>query len=133
MADATIPAAMRDLFTGKYLATVCVITPSGFPNASPVWIDLEGNNVLVNTLATRVKGKAMQVGAKVSVSIVDPANGQRYISVQGVVTENRADGARAHADKLSQRYMGVSPFPYHQPGDKRVLYVIKPVHVKQVG
>jgi len=127
---ATLPASAADFFTGKALAHLAVLTPSGFPMSSPVWIDRDGDRLLVNSEAKRVKSMSMAVGAKVAISIVDPANPFRYLGVQGVVVEKRTEGADAHIDKLSERYTGKSPYPWRQPGDQRVLFVIKPVRVK---
>jgi PPOX class probable F420-dependent enzyme len=130
MAANTIPASLHDLFASKALANLAVITKSGLPMVSPVWVDLDGNNVLINSEAKRVKSQNMGVGSKVALSIVDPTNPFRYIGVQGEVVERREAGADAHIDKLSQRYTGKSPYPWRQPGDQRVLFVIKPIRVK---
>ena len=130
MADVKIPAAAHDLFGGKALAHLAVITASGFPNSSPVWIDREGDLILVNSEAKRVKSRHMAVGSKVALSVVDPANPFRYVGVQGVVVERRIQGADAHIDKLSERYTGKTPYPWRKPGDQRVVFVIKPTRVK---
>ena len=130
MANTTIPSSLHDLFASKALANLAVITKSGLPMVSPVWVDLDGNNVLINSEAKRVKSQNMDVGSKVALSIVDPGNPFRYIGVQGEVVERRVNGADAHIDKLSQRYTGKSPYPWRQPGDQRVLFVIKPIRVK---
>ncbi|HEX7926971.1 MAG TPA: pyridoxamine 5'-phosphate oxidase family protein [bacterium] len=130
MADAKIPASVHDLFGGKALAHLAVVTPTGFPNSSPVWIDREGDMVLVNSEAKRVKSQSMEVGSKVAISIVDPTNPFRYVGVQGVVVERRTKGAKEHIDALSARYTGKTPYPWIKPGDERVVFVIKPVRVK---
>jgi hypothetical protein len=36
------------------------------------------------------------------------------------------DPDRAFIDGLSQRYMGKTPYPYHQPDDERVIVFIRP-------
>jgi len=130
MADAKIPATAYDLLGGKAVAHLAVVTPSGYPNSSPVWIDREGDMILVNSEAKRVKSQNMKVGSKVALSIVDPANPFRYLGVQGVVVDRRTEGADAHIDKLSARYTGKTPYPWSMPGDQRVVFVIKPVRVK---
>lgn len=129
MSSVKLPASVHDLFAGKALAHLAVITQSGRPLVSPVWIDRDGDHILVNSAEGRVKTGSMTVGARVALSIVDPQNPYRYVGVQGEVIERRTEGAEAHIDALSQRYLG-KPYPWRRPGERRVLFVIRPTRVK---
>ena len=128
-----IPAAAHDLFAGKNLAHLATVSPKGIPVVSPVWIDRDGDRILVNSAKGRVKNRNMKKGAHVALSIVDPANPYRYFSAQGVVVEVRTDGADEHADKLSQKYLNKPKYPFRQPGEVRELFVIEPTRVKLQG
>ncbi|HEX7926970.1 MAG TPA: TIGR03618 family F420-dependent PPOX class oxidoreductase [bacterium] len=132
MADARIPSDAVDLFTGKALAHLATITETGRPTVTPIWIDLEGGNVLVNSAKGRVKNRVMEVGAKVAHSIVDPDNSYRFLRLQGVVTERRDAGADEQLERLSQRYLGKA-YPWRRPGEQRELFVIRPTHVRTMG
>ena len=57
---AVIPTEFEDLFHGNALAQLATLRGDGTPHLTPVWIDLEGGRVLVNTRADRVKAKHMQ-------------------------------------------------------------------------
>jgi PPOX class probable F420-dependent enzyme len=131
LANPTIPTGVADLFTGKHLAHLATLTASGRPMVSPVWIDREGDLILVNSAAGRKKNANMAVGARVALSIVDAANPFRYVGVQGEVIERRSDGDFAHIDKVSLRYMG-KPYP-RRPGEEREMFVIRPTRVKVQG
>lgn len=131
--SAPIPAAAAALFTGKALAILATVGPTGQPLVTPVWIDRDGGRILVNSAKGRVKNRNMVKGAKVALCIVDPANPYRYFSAQGVVVEVTTQGADAHIDKLSQRYLGMAKYPNRQPGEVRELFVIEPTHVKLQG
>jgi hypothetical protein len=34
---------------------------------------------------------------------------------------------------MAKKYIGVDRYPYHQPGDKRVVIFVKPGHTTQMG
>lgn len=130
MSAAKIPEVVADLFAGKAIANLATVGAKGQPMVMPVWVDREGDRILINSAGGRVKNRHMIKGALVALAISDPANPYRYVGVQGRVLEVRTAGADAHIDKLSQRYLGKSPYPWRKPGDKRELFVIEPTRIK---
>ena len=128
-ATAIIPAEFEDLFQGDALAQIATLRGDGTPHLTPIWIDLEGDRVLVNTRADRLKAGHMQRNANVAVSIVDPANPYRYLSVTGVVESVKEAGAMSHMDRLAARYLRVPTYPWAQPGERRLLFRIRPTRV----
>ena len=124
----TIPVAFRDLFEKKALAHLATLMPDGRPQVTPVWCDLSGDLVRVNTAIGRQKDRNLVRDGRVALTLVDPDNPYRYIEVRGTVAERTEVGADAHIDQLSQKYIGKA-YPYRQPSEKRVLFHIKPEHV----
>jgi len=127
MAD--IPESFLDLFEKPTFAHVVTMFPDGMPQATPVWIDYdrESNHVLVNTERHRRKAKNVAQNPAVAVSMTDPDDPYRYLSITGEVVEVTTDGARAHADELAQRYIDdVYPSEIHS---ERVLLRIQPERV----
>lgn len=120
---------MADLLCGKALAHLATVSPDGVPLVIPIWIDRDGDRILVNSSRGRVKNRNMTVGARVALSIVDPENPYRYLSLQGVVEESRTAGADEQLERLSQRYLG-RPYPWRRPGEERELFVIRPTRVR---
>ena len=52
------------------------------------------------------------------------------ISIQGrIVHEYTGDEAEADIDSLAKKYLGKDEYPWRQPGEKRVTFVIEPTHV----
>ena len=130
---AKIPDTVADLFSGKAVAHLATVGSKGQPLVSPVWIDREGDKILVNSEKGRVKSSHMAKGALVALDIIDPANPFRYVGVQGKVVDVRGhDVADKQLDRLSQRYIG-KPYPFRQPGDQRMLFVIEPTRIKVQG
>jgi PPOX class probable F420-dependent enzyme len=69
-----------------------------------VWVDYDGQHVLINTTLERQKGRNMQARPKVTLLVIDPQDTSRWIEVRGQVREMTRDGAEAHADQLTHRY-----------------------------
>ncbi len=132
MAEA-IPEKYKDLFEKKAFASLATVMPNGSPQVTPVWVDYDGNYVLVNSARGRQKDKNMKQNSNVALSILDPDNPYRYLEVRGNVAEITEDGAAEHIDKMAKKYMGVEKYPYRQEGEVRVLYKIEPIHFSSMG
>ena len=124
-----IPTEFEDLFHGDALAQLATLRSDGTPHLTPIWIDLEGDRVLVNTRADRVKANHMQQRPEVAVCIVDPADPYRYITVNGVVDSVDEAGAMAHMDHLAARYLRVAKYPWAKPDERRLLFRVRPTRV----
>jgi PPOX class probable F420-dependent enzyme len=113
-----------------HLATVATIRPDGSAQLTPVWVDWDGENVLVNTAEGRVKPRNCRRRPVVSVQVVDRDNDYRWLSVTGPA-EIVVDGAEEHINELAHRYVG-RDFSY-VPGEKRLILRIKPERVNARG
>lgn len=127
---ATIPATHRDLIEGPNFAHLATLMPDGSPQVTPVWVDLDGDTILVNTAEGRVKTRNLDRDPRVALSIADGQNPYRYIQVRGRVIERTHEGADAHIDKLAKKYLGQDRYPFRRPGEQRVIFRIQPEHVQ---
>ncbi len=100
----TIPDTHVDLLVGPVHAVLTTLMPDGQPQSSIVWADYDGTHVLINTTLERQKGRNMQADPRVTLLVVDPANGTRFVEVRGRVIALTEENAIAHADKLTQVY-----------------------------
>lgn len=130
---AAIPDQYLDLTTKKAFAHLATIMPDGSPQVTPVWFDYLGGAIRVNSAKGRVKDRNMKEGARVALSILDPDNPYRYLQVRGVVRRVTEEGATAHIDSLAKKYLGQDKYPYHRPGDVRVIYEIEPARCQGMG
>ncbi|HEY7318695.1 MAG TPA: PPOX class F420-dependent oxidoreductase [Candidatus Binatia bacterium] len=133
MMAANIPEAYKDLFQKKAFANLATLMADGRPQVSPVWCDLEGSHIRINSAKGRVKDKNMRRNKKVALSITDPDNPYRHLDVQGEVVEITEQGADAHINALAKKYLGKDQYPFRQPGEVRVMYRIRPDKVTQMG
>ncbi|QFU82847.1 PPOX class F420-dependent oxidoreductase [Natronorubrum aibiense] len=127
---ASIPAEFQDLFEKQTFAHIATLLPNGAPHVTPVWIDYDADadRLLVNTERDRRKEKNVRNDPRVAVSMTDPDNPYRMLSVTGEVDELTTDGAREHIDELAQRYVGEDEYP-NPIQTERVLVSIRPDHV----
>jgi PPOX class probable F420-dependent enzyme len=126
---AQIPAALIDLLEGDALGHLATVRADGTPHVTPLWIDHDGDTVLVNVRIDRVKAANMRDRPVVAVSIVDPRNPYRYLAITGRVASWSEDGWRQHMDELSRRYLKVARYPWSFPGERRAIFRIEPTHV----
>jgi PPOX class probable F420-dependent enzyme len=131
---AAIPEKYLDLLSPekKAFATIATVQPDGSPQVTPVWFDYTNGKVRVNVAKGRVKVRNMKQGSPVALAITDPDNAYRYIQIRGKVSHVTEDGARAHIDSLSHKYIG-KDYPWSQPGEVRVLFEIDPAAASGMG
>jgi PPOX class probable F420-dependent enzyme len=129
----SIPDKYRDLFSKRAFASLGTLMPDGSPQVTPVWVDLDGDLVVVNTARGRQKDKNMRRDPRVALALIDPENPYRYIEIRGRVAEITEEGADAHIDKMAKKYLGADKYPYRQPGEQRVIFKIRPERTSTMG
>jgi len=122
-----LPESIWEFLKKPNFAVLATISPSGKPQATPVWFLVENEHIVVNTSKGRAKLRNVEANPQVALEVHDLANPYQYVQIQGkVVKLDPANGAR-DIDRLSQRYGG-KPYTY-PPGDgpaKRVSIRIRP-------
>lgn len=127
----SVPESFRDLFDRSLVAHFTTMMPDGTPHPRPVWIDYDAatDRIVVNSERQRQKARNAARNEKVGVSIVDPNEVYRFVSVQGRVEEMTEDGAERHVDELARQYLGVEEWPDHSEDVTRVKISIRPERV----
>ena len=128
-----IPDAFRDILDKKTLVHLATNGKDGGPQVSPVWVDREGDVIVVNSAKGRVKDRNMRRSDRVALSATDPDNPYRALMIQGRVVKITEEGADAHIDKLAKKYLGKDKYPFRSPTEVRVKYYIEPVSVATMG
>jgi PPOX class probable F420-dependent enzyme len=122
----TLTPQARALLARPVLASLATIAADGSPQITPLWIDVEGDDLVVNTAQGRAKARNMERNPNVAICVVDPDDPFNIVAVHGTVTEISAEGADAHIDALSKKYMGVDSYPMRQEGEVRLKIRIHP-------
>jgi PPOX class probable F420-dependent enzyme len=105
MSNAHIPTELMDLLEGDALGHLATVRANGTPHVTPLWVDHDGDDVLVDVRLDRVKAANMRERPDVAISIVDPRNPYRYLAITGRVISWSEEGWREHMNKLALRYM----------------------------
>lgn len=93
-----VPDAYDDLFEKPSIATLATLSPTGYPHVTPVWIDYDGEHLLVNTARGRRKERNVVRNPSVGVSGIDPDDVYRY---PPVTPSDNTDARNDHTAKAS--------------------------------
>ncbi len=130
--SATLSEGVKKLFREPNYGHLATLMPDGSPQVSPVWVDVDGDRILVNSAEGRSKPRNVRRDARVAISIYNQENPYSSAFIRGRVVEITQEGADEHIDKLAKKYLGQDKYPYHQPGDQRVILVIEPEYVGSI-
>lgn len=122
-----VPESHRDLLTpeARAFAYLATLMHDGSPQLTPVWFDVEGDHILINTAKGRVKDKNMRARQQVAVLIADPKDPfYHYIQIRGRIVDFTEEGGLEHIGKLSVRYDNKPWKPVE--GQTRVIFKILP-------
>lgn len=133
----TIPESHINLLLDPVCGVLTTMMADGQPQMSVVWVDYDGEYILINTTLERQKSKNMVADPKVNVLLVDPQNGARFLEVRGEVTAINQLGAITHADKQTQAYTNNAKQRFYgdiypkerQQEETRVIVKIKPLKI----
>lgn len=129
MSPAEIPEDYRGLFDRKSFATFATLMPHGAPHLTVVWIDFDGEYVVVNAARGRRKVDNVERDPTVAALVIDPDDPYRYIAIRGEVVEVTEDGAVDHYNELGRRYTGAENRYQERHGNDgpvRVILRIRP-------
>jgi len=127
----TFTPASRAVFAKKVLAHVASLDPDGSPNVSPVWVELDGDDIVVNTALGRAKARNLANDSRVAISLTDPDDPFATITVRGTVVVFTTDGADEVIDRLSKKYLDLDHYPLRQEGEVRVTVKIRPDRISR--
>ena len=126
-----IPREFIDIFQKEAFGHLATMMPDGTLQVTSVWVDYDGQYILINSARGRQKDLNMQRNPIVSIQIPDPDNPNRYLSIRGRVAEITEEGADEHLDRLAWRYIAREKYPptWRFPNEVRRIYKIAPLNV----
>jgi PPOX class probable F420-dependent enzyme len=115
-----------ELARGQNFAALTTLLPSGHPQTQVMWVDADGEHLLVNTKVHRQKYGNVERDPWVTLMIWDRKDPYRFVELRREVVENvGGPEARKHIDELSHKYRGG---PYQTPiRSERVALRIAPL------
>ena len=115
---------VKALVRAANFAHLATLMADGSPQVAPVWVDLDGDLVLVSTGEGSLKAKNTRRDARVGLSIVAMDNPYREAQLRGQIVERRPDADFKTMDRISRKYTG-KPFPFRDNPAQRVVLAIE--------
>jgi PPOX class probable F420-dependent enzyme len=93
--------------TGTLTGKLAVTRADGRPHVTPIWFVLDGDDVILNTGAETVKGKALRRDPRVCLSVDDQRPPFSFVVIDGIAEISEDMGElRRWATAIGARYMG---------------------------
>jgi PPOX class probable F420-dependent enzyme len=88
-------------------AKLAVSRLDGSPHIAPVWVDLDGDDVVFMTSAETIKGKSILRDGRVALCFDDELPPFSFVTVSGTATTSSDPAELLHwATRIAARYMG---------------------------
>ena len=120
---------VKALVRAANFAHLATLMQDGSPQVAPVWVDTDGDLVLVGTGEGSLKAKNTRRDTRVGLSIIAMDNPYREAQVRGRVAERRPDADFKTMDRISRKYTG-KPFPFRDNPAQRVVLAIEVERVR---
>jgi len=101
-----VPAELRDLFEEPALAHVSYLTAGGQIVTWPMWVDFDGEHLLISSPVGSRKGRSLRQRPQVAISIVSGKNPWHWLSISGRVVDIKPDDNLAFIDRMAHKYTG---------------------------
>lgn len=122
-----------DLIRQPNYGSVATMLPSGAIQNHPIWVDTDGEHILLNTELHRQKTKNVDVDPRVTVLVVHRDNPWNWSEIRGEVVEIvRGQEARDHIDAMAKKYLGKDDYP-NPIQTERVILKVAPQRVLERG
>lgn len=105
-----VPPELDALLARPCHAVIATVKPDGAPHTVATWYLWEGGRVLVTMDAERRRLAFMEREPRVSLTVIDPDDFYRHISLRGRVVSLGPDVGLADSDRSAQHYFG-RPYP----------------------
>ena len=120
---------VRELLEQPNCAVISTLNEDGSILDTVVWISAENGAVAVNSAKGRKWPANLDRDPRVTVLVYEGNNPYNYVEIRGRASAT-TDGADEHINALTKKYMGQDEYPFRQPGEERVKFVIQPDHVR---
>ena len=128
-----IPASHADLLDKATFWHIATMGPDDEIQSSPVWGAWDGEHFTFSLTRSRQKYENLVRNPTVAISGIDPDNPYRYLEIRGTVVRVDDDSSNQFINSMAKKYMGLDEYPYHQPGDHRVVMLVMPTHTTKMG
>lgn len=109
------------------LAVVGTVRRDGTAALNPVWFEYRGGRFWLNSYESAVWPGRVQRQGRATLLVIDPEDSLRTAHAECELAGVEREGARAHIDALSERYLG---HPYRGPHERRLILRLRPQRIR---
>jgi PPOX class probable F420-dependent enzyme len=120
---------VRELLDNPNYAVVSTLNQDGSVHNTIVWISADDGTVSVNSALGRKWPTDLQRDPRVTVLVYEAGNPYHCVEIRGTANASRED-ADDHIDSLAKKYTGRDEYPFRQPSEQRIRFVIEPAHIR---
>jgi PPOX class probable F420-dependent enzyme len=120
---------VQKLLSEPNFAVVSTLNPDGSILSTIVWISAEDGTVAVNSARGRRWPANLDRDSHVTALVYEAGNPYHYVEIRGQATAT-TEGADEHINALAKKYIDQDEYPFRQPGEERIKFVIQPDHIR---
>ena len=127
---ATIEGRVRELLEKPNFSHLATVREDGTVHGVVVWQHLEDGRIALNSSEGRAWPANVRRDPRVTLTVHDNDNPYEYVEIRGRVVEDTHEGAKEHIDSLAKKYIGQDEYPWLQPGEQRIKFLVAPERVR---
>jgi PPOX class probable F420-dependent enzyme len=120
---------VRKLLSEPNFAVVSTLNPDGSILSTIVWVSAENGTVAVNSAHGRRWPANLERDPHITLLVYEAGNPYNYVEIRGQAKAT-TDGADEHINALAKKYIDQDEYPFRQPGEERIKFVIQPDHIR---
>ena len=110
-------------------AVVSTLNSDGSILSTIVWISADDGTVAVNSARGRRWPTNLERDPHITALVYEAGNPYNYVEIRGRAT-GTTDGADEHINALAKKYINQDEYPFRQPGEERIKFVIEPDNIR---
>ncbi len=120
---------VQKLLSERNHAVVSTINPDGSVLSTIVWISDDDGTVAVNSAEGRKWPTNLERDPRITALVYEDGNPYNYVEIRGTASGS-TEGADEHINALAKKYINQDEYPFRQPGEQRIKFVIAPDHIR---
>lgn len=120
---------VQELLEQPNYAVVSTLNEDGSIHSTIAWVSAEDDAVAVNSAKGRKWPTNLERDPRINVLVYEAGNPYNFVEIRGRA-EGSTDGADEHIDALAKKYIDQDEYPYRQPGEQRIKFVVRPERIR---